>query len=81
MSVAAQVVFYKHCRPVVERLFPDFQLDAAAVSTLAESISGFSVAGLRGLRAARTAASGVKRTARRAGAKGTAARRTRKGRG
>ncbi len=69
MSVAAQVVFYKHCRPVVERLFPDFRLDSAAVSVLAESITGFSVAGLRGLSAARSTA----REAKGKGTPGTAA--------
>ncbi len=50
MSVVSQVVFYKHCRPVVERLFPDLQLDGSQLDSLADHISGFSLAAFKRLR-------------------------------
>jgi TetR/AcrR family transcriptional regulator, regulator of cefoperazone and chloramphenicol sensitivity len=50
MSVVSQVVFYKHCRPVVERLFPEMRWDASQLDTLAGHISDFSLSGFRRLR-------------------------------
>jgi AcrR family transcriptional regulator len=47
MSVVSQVLFYNHCRPLVERLFPDLKFDAKAIEGLADHITAFSVAGLK----------------------------------
>ena len=50
MSVVGQCVFYNHCRPVIQRLFPDMALGPEVIDRLADHISGVSLAGLRGLR-------------------------------
>jgi AcrR family transcriptional regulator len=50
MSVVSQIVFYKHCRPVVLRLFPDMRLDSGALETLAAHITAFCLAGFAAVR-------------------------------
>ena len=52
-SVVSQCIFYCHCRPVVERLHPDQSFDPKALEQLAEHITKFSLAGLKGFRAAK----------------------------
>lgn len=64
MSVVGQVVFYKHCRPVVERLFPDFRCDARLVQRLTDHITGFSVAALRRIREERRRSGSAKASRR-----------------
>ena len=53
LSIVSQILNYKHCRPVIERLFPDLPLDAAQVGPLTRHITDFSLAALRGMRAVR----------------------------
>ncbi|MBU6411169.1 MAG: CerR family C-terminal domain-containing protein [Verrucomicrobiota bacterium] len=48
-SIVGQCVFFQHCRAVIPRLFPEQQLDAAAVEPLAEHITRFSLAAMRRL--------------------------------
>ncbi|MGH7178643.1 MAG: CerR family C-terminal domain-containing protein [Tepidisphaeraceae bacterium] len=50
-SVVGQIVFYNHCRPAIERIFPGHvQNSAADIDALAEHIAVFSIAGLDALR-------------------------------
>ena len=49
LSVVSQCVFYHHCRRAVMRLFPELQLDAAAVEPLADHITRFSLAAMKHL--------------------------------
>jgi AcrR family transcriptional regulator len=48
LSIIAQCVFYMHCRPIIERVFPDHanQPDLAA---LTQHLGDFSVAGVRAI--------------------------------
>jgi len=47
-SVVSQCTFYKHCRPVMVRLFPkNPELDAAGIEELADHITKFSLAALK----------------------------------
>ena len=47
-SVVSQCVFYKHCHPVVSRLFPDkMPQDAASIGHLVEHITKFSLAAMK----------------------------------
>ncbi len=48
LSVVSQILFYKHCRPVLERLYPDQCPDAGRLEELTRHITAFSLAGLRG---------------------------------
>ncbi|MEM8872838.1 MAG: CerR family C-terminal domain-containing protein [Planctomycetota bacterium] len=45
-SIIGQVLFYKHSRPVLEKLFPGQPTDAEAFERLAEHITSFSLRGL-----------------------------------
>jgi AcrR family transcriptional regulator len=47
-SVVSQCMFYKHCSPVLARMFPDRPpMDAPAVENLAEHIAKFSLTALK----------------------------------
>lgn len=48
-SIVSQCMFYVHCRPVVLRLFPEQQFDAPDLERLADHITHFSLAALKGL--------------------------------
>jgi AcrR family transcriptional regulator len=49
-SVVSQCLFYKHCHPVVCRLFPKLKkLDAAGIEQLADHITQFSLAAMKNL--------------------------------
>jgi AcrR family transcriptional regulator len=50
MSVVGQILFYCHCQPVIQRLFPDQPADAARIDELAQHITGFSLAGVQNYR-------------------------------
>ena len=52
-SVVSQCLFYHHCRPVVERLFPQQRFDPRNIETLAEHITRFSLAALKQMSRAR----------------------------
>ena len=54
-SVIAQCVFYRHSRPVIDRLFPGLELDEDEIASLSAHISTFSLAGVQAARAARGA--------------------------
>lgn len=58
-SIKGQCLFYRHCQPVISRLFPDLAIDRERVPALAAHITRFSLAGLR------ACACGCKRSARR----------------
>jgi len=47
MSVVSQVLFYKHCRPVVTRMFPEMKFDAAALEQLTVHVTRFSLAAIK----------------------------------
>jgi hypothetical protein len=49
MSVVSQIVFYHHCRPVIERLHPELRYAPKDVEHLAEHIASFSLAAIRGM--------------------------------
>ena len=49
LSVAAQVVFYFHCRPVLSRMFPDMTFSEADIERLADHITEFSLAAIKKL--------------------------------
>jgi TetR/AcrR family transcriptional regulator, regulator of cefoperazone and chloramphenicol sensitivity len=48
-SVVSQALFYHHCRPVVERIFPDMKFDAAGIERLTQHITDFSLAAIKNL--------------------------------
>ena len=50
LSIVSQILNYKHCHAVITRLFPDLTVDASQIEVLAEHITRFSMAALRGLR-------------------------------
>jgi AcrR family transcriptional regulator len=53
-SIVSQCTFYKHCSPVVTRLFPNkLPQDAASIGHLAEHITRFSLAAMKHLPAAK----------------------------
>jgi AcrR family transcriptional regulator len=49
LSVVSQILFYKHCRPVLERLYPGECPGAAQLDELTRHITDFSLAALRTL--------------------------------
>jgi AcrR family transcriptional regulator len=51
-SVVGQCIFFKNCRPVLDRLLPEQMYDAPARLELAEHIAGFALAGIAAARAA-----------------------------
>jgi AcrR family transcriptional regulator len=54
LSVVSQCVFYNHCRPVVQRLFPDkLPQDAESIEHLADHVTKFSLAAMKHLPAAK----------------------------
>jgi len=50
MSVVSQALFYHHCRPVVERLFPRMKFSASEIEALAVHITRFSIGGMETMR-------------------------------
>ncbi len=52
-SVVAQVIFYAHGRPVIERLWPGFAMNKRTVTRIARHIASFSLCSLRAMRRAR----------------------------
>ena len=51
LSVVGQVLYYRHCRPVLVRVAPRVKYDRAGIEKLAAHITDFSVAAIRNLRA------------------------------
>ena len=49
MSVVSQIVFYHHCRPVIERLHPELRFTPSDIERLADHISSFSLGAIKGL--------------------------------
>lgn len=47
MSVVGQILFYCHCQPVIQRLFPEMPADHSKLDELAEHITRFSLAAVR----------------------------------
>ncbi len=48
-SVVAQILFYRHAQPVLQRLEPELKLNAQSIDQLAQHVTDFSVAALRAL--------------------------------
>jgi hypothetical protein len=48
-SVIGQVVHYAHARPVIERLWPDFQITKERVDQVAAHITEFSLCAIRAM--------------------------------
>ena len=46
-SIVGQIVFYHHCRPVIDKLFAGQCFTAGEIEKLAEHVTAFSLAGLR----------------------------------
>lgn len=81
-SVIAQCVFYRHSRPVIDRLFPGLAFGEEKIASLSVHITTFSLAGVQAVKAARPAAGAAAvaapgRSARAAGAKSAPRRRGR----
>jgi len=55
LSVQGQCLFYRHCHPVLARLFPGLTFGHEQVPGLAEHITRFSLAGIRAIARARKA--------------------------
>jgi len=55
LSVQGQCLFYRHCHPVLTRLFPGLPFGREQVPGLAEHITRFSLAGIRAIARARKA--------------------------
>jgi AcrR family transcriptional regulator len=55
LSIQGQCLFYRHCHPVLTRLFPDVSFAREQVPELASHISRFSLAGIRAIARARKA--------------------------
>jgi len=51
-SVVGQCLFYKHCRPMIQRLMPEQGYDHASLNMLAEHIADFSILAIESLRTA-----------------------------
>jgi AcrR family transcriptional regulator len=49
-SVIGQIVFYHHCRPVLEKVFPGIKHSPEAIESLARHVTEFSLSGIRGIR-------------------------------
>lgn len=54
-SVIAQCVFYRHSRPVIDRLFPGLAFGEDEIAALSAHIATFSLAGVQAVKAARPA--------------------------
>jgi AcrR family transcriptional regulator len=48
-SVVAQILFYRHAQPVLQRLEPELKLNTQSIEQLAQHVTDFSVAALRAL--------------------------------
>src|SRR4051812_28442104 len=48
-SVVGQIVFYHHCRPAIDKLFPGQCFGRQEIERLAEHVTHFSLSGLRAL--------------------------------
>lgn len=46
-SVIGQMVFYVHCRPVIERMFPNFHYTREDIARVADHVARLSLAGIR----------------------------------
>jgi AcrR family transcriptional regulator len=49
LSIVGQCLFYHHARAVIARLYPDLRLEGAQIERLADHVTRFSLAALRGL--------------------------------
>lgn len=55
LSVVSQCVFYHHCRPIINHLYPDQQIqNARDIARLADHITEFSLAAMRNMPANKT---------------------------
>jgi TetR/AcrR family transcriptional regulator, regulator of cefoperazone and chloramphenicol sensitivity len=54
-SIIGQCLMHRHCRPVLDRLFPGQNYGEGELKLLAEHITRFSLAGLRGIAASKPA--------------------------
>lgn len=50
LSIIGQIVFYAHCRPVLQRMNPDFKLGQGDVEPLVAHVVKFSLGGIRALK-------------------------------
>src|SRR5438045_4967109 len=48
-SIVGQIVFYHHCRPAIDKLFPGQCFGREEIERLAEHVTRFSLSGLRAL--------------------------------
>jgi AcrR family transcriptional regulator len=49
-SIVGQILFYHFARPMLDRVFTHEKFDASAIDVLAEHVTRFSLAGLRGMK-------------------------------
>lgn len=57
MSIIAQCTYYRHARPMITRLNPSIDIEASSAPRIADHITSFSVAAIRGLANPETASS------------------------
>lgn len=56
LSVVGQILFYSHCAPVLERLFPEERFNVTRLERLADHITTFTLGAIEALNPGRTAA-------------------------
>ncbi len=57
-SIVGQCIFYKQCRPMIQRLIPEQGYDEASLSALAAHIAEFSLGAVEAVRLARSRVGG-----------------------
>lgn len=50
LSIIGQIVFYAHCRPVLQRMNPDFRLGPVELAALIEHVTQFSLGGINAIK-------------------------------
>jgi hypothetical protein len=50
-SVMGQCLLYKHCKPVINKLYPEQKFEPAAIAEIAQHIAEFSLCAIRTMRA------------------------------
>ena len=50
LSVIGQIVFYHHCRPAMDKIYPDVCYTREEIDKLAEHVTQFSLAALKNLK-------------------------------
>jgi len=49
LSIIGQIVFYHHCRPAIDKMYPDVCYTRQEIDQLAEHVTTFSLAALKSI--------------------------------